>query len=163
MLDADFVIKTVIAQKDCNNHLIDLLLSRLDYEFVCHEKNLEEVSIHDECGAEIWLRAKIESGQIKAYSDADILELLGSVYHGGAMNFYRDFLKKSCDAFKSGYFADNFSDLDALPDGTDKKLFLEELLKADERIGRGRSLGEKKSLVLLQSFQLMYPGNVYVF
>ena len=163
LLDADFVIKSVIAKKDESNHLIDLLLEDQTFEFFCHEKILTEVAAHDVEGASEWLETKVKNGQITMVSDADMLNQLSSVYRQGASRKYRDFLKKSCDAFKTGYYESAFSAVEELPIDVDDKLFLSELLKCDTAIGPHQSLGEKKSLILLQLFRELMPGQVYLF
>lgn len=163
LLDADFVIKSVIAQKDKSNHLIDLLLEDQTFEFFCHEKTLTEVATHDIEGASKWLVTKVKGGQITMLSDADILKQLSSIYYQGASRKYRDFLKNSCDAFKMGYYETIFATLERLPIDIDDKTFLSELLKCDTAIGSHQSLGEKKSLVLLQLFRDLAPGQVYLF
>lgn len=163
LLDADFVIKTVISTNSEENHLIDLLMAQKEFDFICHSKTLEEVSVHDQCGASKWLKDKINAGLIKEYSDADILKELSGVYGSSAIGKYLDYLKSSCNAYKSGYYENHFNSADEMYSSEDTDAFLAEIEKCDLAIGRGQSLGEKKSLVLLQMLMDLFPGDVYQF
>ena len=73
------------------------------------------------------------------------------------------FPQKSCEAFEEGYFEKHFAPLIALPAGTANAVFLQTLENCDAAIGEQQSLGEKKSLVLLQLLQFLFPSKVYVF
>ena len=163
LLDADFVVKAVISQKDADHHLLDLLMENTAFDFYCHEKTLDEVSNHDVEGASDWLRNKIKIGKITMVSDAEILAQLSTLFLSGANRRYRDYLRNSCEAFKKGYYDLAFASLEALPTDVDDQTFLSELGKCETAIGRGKSLGEKKSLVLLQMFKDFNPEEVYLF
>lgn len=79
------------------------------------------------------------------------------------MDWYKDFLKNSCDSMSARYYSQHYSSLDAfaVEDGIDS--FLEVLRQIDMTVGAGESLGERKAMVLLQWLLLFHPDKVYVF
>ena len=65
-----------------------------------------------------------------------------------------------CEAYKRGYFEENFTHLQALDYLTiSKESFLRELKADCDEIGEGRNLGELKSYVLLQMLSTKLGGQ----
>jgi hypothetical protein len=60
-------------------------------------------------------------------------------------------LKNACDAYKDGYYEENFIELSKLDNpGISRMDFLQKLKKDCKAVGEGKNLGELKSYVLLQ-------------
>lgn len=163
LLDTDFTVKTIMSQKDSENHLIDLLMQLSDYSFVCHTKTIEEIKDHDYCSSYEWIQENVKAGKVKVYSDEKILSILQELYGAGATSQYIKFLGNSCDAFSSNRFKDNYAALEELEPVTNESEFLKKLYSCDEAYGKGKGLGEVKLLVLLQTLNTIYPGMVEVF
>lgn len=162
LLDTDFVSKTHIIHTDETHRLADLAIILPDYSFCCHQMTVTELSRHGVNNSQGWLQAQIDAGRIQRYTDQDILNQLG-VYYDIPQAKYLEYLKNSCDAFERGYFETHYAALIALSSDTDDTTFLTTLKACDDAVGENESLGEKKSLVLLQLLQFLYPQNVYVF
>lgn len=162
LLDTDFVSKTHIIHADETHRLADLAISLPDYSYCCHEMTVTELSRHGIYDSQGWLQKQIDAGRIQRYTDQGILDQLG-IYYDAPQAKYLEYLKNSCDAFERGYFEAHYAPLIALPPDTDNEMFLTTLKACDDAIGEDNSLGEKKSLVLLQLLQFLYPKNVYVF
>lgn len=162
LLDTDFVSKTHISRLDATHHLSDLLLSLPDYTFCCHEKTVDELNDHGIDSSPQWLQDQINAGNIQLYTDHDILNELRKSQHSPQMA-YRTFLKQSCDTFESGYYETEFAALNLLSPDTDDITFLQTLKACETAIGPHQSLGEKKSLVLLQLLDHQHTSPIYVF
>ena len=111
LLDTDFISKMHMIQKDVRNHLIDRIMELPGYQFFCHNQIRTELSRNDDADAVKWLEENISTGQIKCYSDEDILNELKSVYGASASLLYANLLQKSCEAYQAGYYEDNFREL----------------------------------------------------
>lgn len=163
ILDTDFISKTYMIQNETAKHLVDFFMEHEEYEFFCHEKTVDELSRHTIGDSDSWLAGKIADGSIHCFSDQDIITELSSVYGNYAKSAYVNFLKVSCDAFEAGYFQDHFSSLLRMDDTVSNSAFITELQRCDAAIGEGKSLGEKKSLILIQLLKFLHPGKVEVF
>lgn len=163
LLDTDFVSKTHIIQKDATHCLADFVIALPNYSFCCHQKTVDELSLHGIAGSPQWLQDQITAGIVRCYTDRDILHELRPYYGDSSQSVYLQYLKNSCDAFDANYFTTYFGPLTTLSPSTDDATFLQTLDACEQAIGHGRSLGEKKSLVLLQLLQFLQPNNVYVF
>lgn len=163
LLDADFVIKTIISRKEDGCHLLDLLVADDSFSYVCHEITASEISVHDECGASVWLKRAVDEGRIRMFSDDDILRLLCSSYGISGMEFYRDYLRTACDAMSTGLYSTHYGRIEEYDPVNGSALFLRLLQKCDNSAGHGRSLGESKVMVLLQTLRHFHPGRVYLF
>lgn len=161
LLDTDFCIKSVKIASE-SSKLIDLIMSFSECEFCCHEKTLYEISDHDD-EAKNWLLDRISSGKIHLYTDKQILDELGKIYGESKYGAYCTFLAEACNAYDSRYYRTNFGVLSNYGGVPDETTFLADLAACEAVIGQSKSLGEKKSAVLLQLLQFLYPGQVYVF
>lgn len=161
LLDTDFCIKSVKIKNE-ETRLIDLIMNFSGCDFFCHQKTLEEISNHDD-EAKTWLLSQISSKKIHLFSDKQILDELGQVYGESKYVAYCSFLENACKAYDAQYYQNHFGTLLAHGGYPDDTSFLMELATCETAIGRSKSLGEKKSAVLLQLLQLLYPGQVYVF
>lgn len=133
-----------------------------DYNFFCHEQIKAELK--DVSAPLSWLEAMIEEGRIRLYNDKNILEELSGTYGPSAVAMYATLLKNACDAYKAGYFEDNFilvADLDYTAVGPEE--FLDNLERDCESIGQKHDLGELKSYVLLQFLYLVLGQQIYIF
>ena len=160
-LDTDFYIKSVKIVSE-NSKLIDLIMAFSGCEFCCHEKTLHEISNHDD-EAKNWLLDQISSGKIHLYTDKQIHDELGKIYGDSKYTAYCTYLAEACNAYDSQYFTTNFDVLSNYEGIPDEATFLTNLAACEAVIGQSQSLGEKKSAVLLQLLQFLYPGQVYVF
>lgn len=161
LLDTDFCIKSVKIVSE-NSKLIDLIMGFSGCEFCCHEKTLHEISNHDD-EAKNWLLDQISSGKIHLYTDKQILDELGKIYGDSKYTAYCTYLAEACNAYDSRYYRTNFGVLSNYGGVPDETTFLADLAACEAVIGQSKSLGEKKSAVLLQLLQFLYPGQVYVF
>lgn len=162
LLDTDFVSKTHISQLDSSHHLSDLLLTLPDYTFCCHEKTVDELNNHGIGGSPQWLQDQIQAGKIRLYTDQDILDGLRETQSAPQVT-YCGFLKQSCDTFEAGYYERQFAPLEQLAPDVDDATFLQTLQHCESAIGPQQSLGEKKSLVLLQYLDHQHTTPIYVF
>lgn len=163
LLDADFIIKAVIAKKDDDNHLLDWLVADSQHRLVCHEMALREVSKHDVSGSASWLKKTINSNKVELYSDRDIVSGLCSFMGNAGMELYKDYLKICCDAMTACYYSQHYSSLEAFSIGNGIDSFMQILRQNDLSVGAGESLGERKAMVLLQYLLFFHPNKVYVF
>lgn len=164
LLDTDFISKMHIIQKDARNHLIDRIMELPGYQFFCHSQIRTELSKHNVSGSIEWLENKISVGQIKCYSDEDILDELEHVYGVMVLVVYANLLQKACQAYEEGYFENNFKELQKVDySNISKSDFLEKLKVDCDNIGSSKNLGEIKTYVLLQMFSLMLSEQIYVF
>ena len=164
LLDTDFLFKAHVSHDGDSHVLADKILEFEGYHFYYHEKILEELSSPGFSPDPVpWLSRQTESGKIICYTDSRIIDLLASVYGEKAVPYYVELFEKSCNAFEIGFFQEYYSELRLLPGIVSKNEFLEALTECDGRIPNKSSMGEKKSFVLIQTMQLIYPGKVVVF
>lgn len=163
LLDADFIIKTMIAQKDSANHLLDWLVSDCRYQFVCHEMAVQEVSKHDMCGAVPWIKRAIADGRVKEYTDQMILTELYEFIGTSGIQMYKDFLRVSCDSMSADFYTKYYASVDGFDISNGIEAFLDELHQCDIAVGPSQSLGERKAMILLQWLQYFHPDKVYLF
>ena len=163
LLDTDFIIKTIIAKKDDNQHLLDLLLNNNSFTYVCHEITLKELSIHDTCGAFSWLEKAIFDNKIKIFSDKDIIEILCLNFGDAGIYFYKKFLKESCDTISPNAYLNYYREIENFDIKYGKINFLITLLDCDKKVGKKNNLGEEKIVILLQVLRYFYPNKVYMF
>jgi hypothetical protein len=164
LLDTDFISKMYIIQKDTENHLIDRIMELPQYKFYCHSQIQEELDRHNDSGASKWLEEKIKTGKISCYSDKGILNETEKIYGASVFALYAGFLKTACEAYKTGYFEENFKKLGELDyRNIEKDGFLEKLDECCNNIGLSQNLGEIKTYVLLQELSLMLGEQIYVF
>ena len=157
LLDTDFISKMHLIRKDDHNKLIDKIMAMPGYCFYCHKQIQVEIMRHNIAGAPEWFQSKIESKSICMYDDEMILDELTDIYGDLALAMYVDMLKTACDAYKDGYFEENFTEMskiNALYVGRTE--FLEKLTLDCETIGAGKNLGELKSYVLLQALNMKF-------
>lgn len=143
--------------------MLDLLLENDDYTYICHEITINEVSVHDECGASAWLNKMIANRRIIKYTDSDVIRLLTDFYGDSSIEVFKESLKESCDVISFDYYLNNYQSLQTYKRSDDIDLFLSLLNKCDKKVGNNNNLGEIKVMVLLKTMQLFYPNNVYVF
>lgn len=131
LLDTDFISKTHLIRKDDQNKMIDRIMELPDHRFYCHEQIRTELSRHDIGNSPEWLEAKISDGSVYCISDKEIIDELRAIYSDSAEVMYANMLRNGCEAFKSGYFEESFTRLQALDyQSISKDDFLQEL-KAD--------------------------------
>ncbi len=164
LLDTDFISKTHIIRKDEQNKLIDRITEMPGYRFYCHEQIKTELLRHNIAGSPEWLEKKISSGLVHCFTDEEIIADLKEIYSNSALAMYSNMLKNGCEAYRSGYFKENFSRIQALNYmNVSKELFLKELSEDCNAIGIGNNLGELKSYVLLQMLNVKLGEQIYVF
>ena len=164
LLDTDFISKMHLIRKDDRNKLIDKIMAMPNYTFYCHDQINAELLRHNTVGPSEWFRDKVKNKLIYLYDDEMILDELTAIYGNLALAMYVDMLKTACDAYKAGYFEENFTEIskiNALHVGRTE--FLEKLTLDCEAIGAGKNLGELKSYVLLQVLNMKFGQRVYVF
>ena len=164
LLDTDFISKMHLIRKDDENKLIDKIMAMPDYIFYCHEQISVELLRHNIAGAPTGFKDKVENKSINLYDDKMILDELTVIYGELAIAMYIEMLKNACDAYKAGYFEENFvkvSEIDSLR--IEKEEFLKTLTLDCDAIGAGKNLGELKSYVLLQVLNMKLGQQVYVF
>ncbi len=164
LLDTDFISKMYIIRKDAENHLIDRIMELPRYRFYCHSHIQTELAQSNVLNCMEWLKDKIVMGQIKCYSDKDILSELESVYGTSSLLLYTNFLQAACEAYRKGYFEDNFKEVQKINyKDISKNDFLEILNKDCDSICAGQNLGEIKTYVLLQALSMMQGEQIYMF
>lgn len=164
LLDTDFISKTHLIRKDEQNKMIDRIMEMQGYRFYCHEQIKIELTRHNIGSSPEWLDDKISQGYIHCITDEEIIDELHAIYSNSAEAMYTSMLKNGCEAYKRGYFEENFTHLQALDYLTiSKESFLRELKADCDEIGEGRNLGELKSYVLLQMLSTKLGGQIYVF
>ena len=162
LLDTDFIFKTHISQS-ATDHLIDKVLLLPGYDFYCHGQIVTELGRHTP-DAFLWLQNKIQSQEIRCYTDEMILDELEQIYGSACCNGYAQFLKDACDAFGDDHFANYYAALQGLDYSKISKIeFLEILAAADDSVGRQNSLGEIKTYVLLQTLDILNGEHIYMF
>lgn len=164
LLDTDFLFKTNLSQKDSGHVLADYVINLDDYEFICHEMILAELGRHKLRSNPLgWLKNKIANGKVLCFTDSAMIDILEKYYGKSASAVYFTMLQESCNAFELGFFEKYYAHLENLDYIQDKHVFLESLRECDAAIPSQNSMGEKKSYVLLQIFQQLYPNRVYIF
>ncbi len=164
LLDTDFISKMHLIRKDDQNKLIDKIMTMSNYLFYCHKQISVELMRHNIAGAPEWFESKIVSKSICMYDDEMILDELSEIYGDLAISAYADMLKIACDAYKDGYFDDKFvlvSQMDCLR--ISREDFLKQLQDDCNEIGEGQNLGELMTYVLLQTLNLKFGEQIYVF
>lgn len=163
-LDTDFIFKSHLSHDALQNTLADMIFGFEDFEFFCHEMILNELSRHHITPDPLpWLNNLIQTGRIRLYTDKDILNELKTIYGTGASSMYTTMLERSCNTFNQGFFDECYSTLKALSITISEDAFLDELRRCDGDIPHQNGIGEKKTYVLIQMMELLYPGRVYVF
>ncbi|WP_408072568.1 hypothetical protein [Butyrivibrio sp. JL13D10] len=164
LLDTDFISKTHLIRKDEENKLIDRITEMPGYRFYCHEQIKTELQRHNIAGSPEWLEKKISSGVVHCITDEEIVDELKVIYSDSAVAMYSNMLKNGCEAYRSGYFEEQFKRLQGVDYlKTTKEQFLKELSEDCDDIGPGNNLGELKSYVLLQTLSIKFGEQIYVF
>ena len=164
LLDTDFISKTHLIRKDDQNKMIDRVMEMPGYRFYCHEQIRTELTRHNIGNSPEWLEAKISDGSVQCISDEEIIDELQPIYSDSAEAMYANMLKNACEAYKNGYFKENFTRLQALDYlSISKETFLQELKADCDEIGEGKNLGELKSYILLQMLSTKLGEQIYVF
>lgn len=164
LLDTDFISKTHMIRKDDQNKLIDRITEMPGYHFYCHEQIKTELLRHNIAGSPDWLERKITTGLVHCYTDEEIVEELKTIYSDSAVAIYSNMLKNGCEAYRHGYFEENFPRIQELDySKVSKKQFLKELTEDCKTIGPGNNLGELKSYVLLQMLSTILGEKIYIF
>ncbi len=90
--------------------------------------------------------------------------MLSEVLGDKCYSRYLTYLKKSCDAFATGYFEEKYASLITITDRkTTKQRFLDELASCEASIGPQQSLGEKKAFLLLMVLKFITGEDVFLF
>jgi hypothetical protein len=164
ILDTDFISKTHLIRKDDQNKMIDRIMEMQGYQFFCHEQIKIELKRHNIGNSPAWMEARIIDGSVHCMSDEEILDELYSIYSNSAVAMYVSMLRNGCEAYKKGYFEENFTRLQALDYlSISKASFLQKLKEDCDDIGEGKNLGELKSYVLLQLLSVKPGEQIYVF
>lgn len=166
LLDTDFISKLHITRKDDNNRMIDRVLELPGFCFVCHAQIQIELGRHNTT-ATSWLQENISAGQIKAYTDDELLTELAESFGILGITKYRDILKDSCAVFSNGFYQEYYSALDTLIE-TEKSIvteskFVNILRECDKNVGIDNNLGEIKIYVMAQIMQALSMEGLYVF
>lgn len=164
LLDTDFISKMHMIRKDDQNKLIDKIMSMPNYVFYCHKQVSEELMRHNIAEAPKWFEEKVKRKLICIYDDKMILNELSEIYGDLYVSVYVEMLRTACNAYKEGYFEENFrsiSKIDYIHINGEE--FLERLQIDCDAIGEGQNLGELKSYVLLQVLNIKYGEQIYVF
>lgn len=114
LLDTDFISKTHLIRKDEQNKMIDWIMEMQGYRFYCHEQIKIELTRHNIGNSPEWLDDKISQGYIHCTTDEEIIDELHAIYSNSAEAMYTSMLKNGCEAYKRGYFEENFTHLQAL-------------------------------------------------
>lgn len=114
LLDTDFISKTHLIRKDDDNKLIELIVQLPDYEFYCHEQIRIELLRHNIAGSPEWLTEQIATGQVACYDDKRILDELAGIFGDSAPAMYARMLKTACEAYRTGYFVEQFPNVAGL-------------------------------------------------
>lgn len=164
LLDTDFISKTHLIRKDDHNKMIDRIMEMQGYRFYCHEQIRTELARHNIGNSPEWLEARISDGSVHCTSDEEIMDELHAIYSDSAEAMYVSMLKNGCEAYRKGYFEENFTRLQALDYlAISKESFLQELKADCNEIGEGKNLGELKSYVLIQMLSTKLGEQIYVF
>lgn len=164
LLDTDFISKMHLIRKDDQNKLIDKIMSMPNYVFYCHQQIGMELLRHNIAGSPEWFEAKVADKSICLYNDEMIMEELSAIYDELAPIVYRGMLENACDAYKEGYYEENFVEVSKLNElDINREKFLEKLKTDCDTIGAGKNLGELKSYVLLQVLNMKFGQQIYVF
>lgn len=164
LLDTDFISKTHLIRKDDQNRMIDRVIEMKGYRFYCHEQVQIELARHNIGNSPEWLAAKISDGSVHCTTDEEILDELHAIYSDTAEAMYASMLKNGCEAYKKGYFEENFKRLQMIDySAASKDSFLQELREDCDEMGEGKNLGELKSYVLLQMLSTKLGEQIYVF
>lgn len=164
LLDTDFISKTHLIRKDDQNKMIDRIMEMRGYRFYCHEQIKTELIRHNIGNSPEWLNAKILDGSVNCVTDEEIVDELHAIYSDSAEAVYANMLRNGCEAYREGYFEENFTRLQSLDYSMISKESFLLKLKADcEEIGEGKNLGELKSYVLLQLLSTKLGEQIYVF
>lgn len=164
LLDTDFLYKSHVARNSKSDVLIDLVINFKDFSFFCHEQIVKELTKHSiNPDPNPWLEEKIKVGKIKLYTDLDIIKELNKIYGKSTIAMYITLLKTSCDTFNSGFFDIYYKDLNNISSDISVGDFITILQNCDSAIPSGNGLGEKKSFVLIQLFQILYDKQVCIF
>lgn len=150
-LDTDFVIKAHIIRKDKDHLLIDQILNKSDYQFCCHLQTLKEIKNHNKSTYN-WYQEQIRINRVSLYSDRQILQELKEHFRneGFSLYSYTDLLKKACNCFSCEYFMKHFGKLDELDyNQLETEEYLRILQNLENAIGKGKSLGEIKTYILM--------------
>lgn len=164
LLDTDFISKTHLIRKDDQNRMIDRIMEMQGYRFYCHEQIKTELERHNIGNSSEWLKAKSSDGTVHCVFDEEIMDELHAIYSDSAQAVYAGMLRNGCEAYKNGYFEENFTRLQALDySALSKETFLQELKADCDKIGEGKNLGELKSYVLFQMLSTKLGEQIYVF
>ncbi len=164
LLDTDFISKTHLIRKDDQNKMIDRIMEMQGYRFYCHEQIKIEIARHNIGNSPEWLNAKISDGSVHCVTDEEIIDDLHTIYFGSAEAMYASMLRNGCEAYKKGYFEENFARLQALDYSTiSGDSFLQELEADCGEIGEGKNLGELKNYVLFQILSTKLGEQIYIF
>ncbi len=135
-----------------------------NYVFFCHEMIKEELTRREVVpNPNPWLENKIKTGQVKMYSDRDIVIELFKLYGISATRIYLMLLQTSCETFNNGFFEKYYGSMIDMDNLEDMDAFLTALKICDDRIPHQNGLGEKKTYVLIQMMEIMHSNRVYVF
>lgn len=164
LLDTDFISKTHLIRKDDNNKLIDQIVQMPEYKFYCHEQIKTELLRHNIAGSPEWLLENVSNGKIICYDDRRIILELEEIYGDSAPAVYAQMLKTSCEAYRRGYFEEQFAKISQLDyTSISRDYFLTVLDQECDDLGADHNIGELKSYVLLQFLCLMLGQQIYVF
>lgn len=164
LLDTDFISKTHLIRKDDENRMIDRIIEMRGYRFYCHEQIKTELARHSIGNSPGWLNNKISDGTVHCATDEEIIDELHAIYSDSAEAMYISMLRNGCEAYKKGYFEENFVQLREVDySKISKERFLQALREDCDKIGAGKNLGELKSYVLLQMLNIKLGEQVYVF
>jgi hypothetical protein len=164
LLDTDFISKTHLIRKDDDNKLIEQIVQLPDYKFYCHEQIRIELLRHNVAGSPEWLTEQIADGQVSCYDDKRILSELAEMFGDSAPAMYAQMLKTACEAYRTGYFVEQFACVSSLDySAIDSDSFLSALDQECTALGVDHNLGELKSYVLLQFLSLTLGQQIYVF
>jgi hypothetical protein len=164
LLDTDFISKAHLIRKDEDNKLIERIFQLPDYEFYCHEQIKIELLRHNIAGSSEWLIEQIANSQVSCYDDKRILSELAEIYGDSVPAMYVQMLKAACEAYRTGYFTEQFANVTSLDyTAIDKDSFLVVLDQECTALGEDHNLGELKSYVLLQFLNLTLGQQIYVF
>ena len=166
VLDTDFVIKACTVNKD-SFYLIDIIdLISSSLKKCCHEQICKELSVHN-VDAYNWLKARFKSGEVRVYTDKEILDGLKVRYEiseGVACRYYVNMLKKICKHHNPKLYKEYVHHLISYV-STDKSIseFLLFLKSEEISLGQGKGLGEVKDNLLVKYINICTLSKVYKF
>ena len=164
LLDTDFISKTHLIRRDDQNRLIDKIMEIPNYTFYCHKQISIELLRHNVAEVPKWFENKVANHEIYLYDDEMIMDELSDIYGDLAQAIYIEMLRTACDAYKYGYFKENFVELAKVNSLYMKREeFLAKLSIDCDSIGTGKNLGELKSYILLQVLNMKFGQQIYVF